>query len=98
MFGIWLIISSITGKLSRGWSSKHILINPNSSDENIQAAESLWLGETHLHGYKSCFPHSESIITAVTKFAYLLYWDITGAPRHIPGQAFFLCQYRKWVK
>ena len=25
----------------------------------------------------------------VTKFGYLLYWDITGAPRHIPGQALF---------
>ena len=25
----------------------------------------------------------------VTKFCYLLYWDITGAPRHIPGQALF---------
>ena len=26
----------------------------------------------------------------VTKFGYLLYWDIMGAPRHIPGQA-LLC-------
>ena len=25
----------------------------------------------------------------VTKFGYLQYWDITGAPRHIPGQALF---------
>ena len=25
----------------------------------------------------------------VTKFSYLLYWDIKGAPRHIPGQALF---------
>ena len=25
----------------------------------------------------------------VTKFGYLLYWDIMGAPRHIPGQALF---------
>ena len=29
------------------------------------------------------------IVIIVTKFGYLLYWDIMGAPRHIPGQALF---------
>ena len=28
-------------------------------------------------------------VMVVTQFGYLLYWDITGAPRHIPGQALF---------
>ena len=32
---------------------------------------------------------NNSTINAVTKFGNLLYWDKTGAPRHIPGQALF---------
>ena len=34
-------------------------------------------------------PRQTFSMTIVTKFGYLLYWDITGAPRHIPGQALF---------
>ena len=30
-----------------------------------------------------------AVMRTVTKFGYLLYWDITGAPRRIPGQALF---------
>ena len=33
--------------------------------------------------------HHRYFILVVTKFGYLLYWDITRAPRHIPGQALF---------
>ena len=44
----------------------------------------MWAKFVWRHYLKSLFEGN-----IVTKFGYLLYWDIMGAPRHIPGQALF---------
>ena len=43
----------------------------------------------YINTYIYVYVYTKSIYACATKFDYLLYWDITGAPCHIAGQALF---------
>ena len=52
--------------------------------------------------YKPCYKCSQfeiagyMVLSNVTKFNYFLHWNITGAPRHIVGQALFFVNIGNW--
>ena len=67
---------------------KFIILNRFKPGKRIRTDSTvLWIGNTPK--LKWAITQNTLANVFVTKFDYLLYWDITGAPRHIAGQALF---------
>ena len=67
---------------------KFIILNRFKPGKRIRTDSTvLWIGNTPK--LKWGITQYSLANVFVTKFDYLLYWDITGAPRHIAGQALF---------